>query len=261
MLGPFRGWPGKLGVNTIKGQSHSLAQCRWEITRRCNMITGEPSRPKVGLDRDLEVRLIQTLIKNWWLLALCGVLDAMYSVTNLLMQGPDGSLTLRTFVLKATVVRMGMLALAAGACTIAAGIWSSGKGKSWLLVLNGLARSALGLILLFWTGPLGFPTVALLLVVMAMSIGILELAIALTLRRHVADQWFLGVAGAASVGFALAFFALAFRWITPERPESIFLWLSSYFPFSAICMLGLALRLNRLLPAIHRMAGSALPAG
>ena len=156
--------------------------------------------------------MIQTLIKNWWLLALCGVLDAIYSVTNLLMQGPDGSLTLRQYAVPGTVVFLGKVALAAGACTIAAGIWRSAQGKSWILVLNGLALGALGAIFTFWTGPLALRTIALLLVVMAMSIGIFDWVIARALRRqrYVADEWFLGLAGAASVGFALAFFAFAF---------------------------------------------------
>jgi len=206
--------------------------------------------------------LIQTLIKNWWLLALCGVLDAIFSATNLFMQDPDGSLTFRKYAVPATVVFLGKVALAAGVCTIAAGIWRSAKGKSWLLVLNGLALSALGSIFTFWTGPLAFRTIALLLVVIAMSIGIFELVIARALRRNVADEWFLGLAGAASFGFALAFFAFAFGWIKLEpRPHADFLWFGSYFGFSAICMLGLALRLNSLRAAVHRMASSALPTG
>ncbi len=41
----------------------------------------------------------------------------------------------------------------------------------------------------------------------------------------------------------------------------MFLWLSSYFGFSAICMLALALRLNSLRAAIHRMASSAPATG
>jgi uncharacterized membrane protein HdeD (DUF308 family) len=201
-----------------------------------------------GPYRDPQVRIIQMLIKNWWLLALCGVLDAIYSVMNFFMQRPDGSLTLRTFVQRGTVVHMGMLALAAGACTIAAGIWSSRKGKSWLLVLNGLACSTLGLLFAFWTGRLAFRTVALLIVVMAMSIGIYELAAARTLRRHRADEWLLGAAGVVSVGFALAFFAFVCRSIKlePGSPAQTLLWLGSYFGFSAICMLGLALRLHNL---------------
>ena len=199
--------------------------------------------------------MIQTLIKNWWLLALCGVLDATLALMNLSMQGPDGSLTLRIFLPWSTAMLMCRFALAAGACTIAAGIWSSRKGRSWLLVLNGLAFSAYGLLPILWTGPLSFRLFACLLVVMAMSIGILELVTARTLQRqhHVADGWFLGLAGAASVGFALAFFALGFRWIRLEPGPYWrgFLWLASYFGFSAICMLGLALRLHSLGPSQH----------
>jgi len=91
---------------------------------------------------------------------------------------------------------------------------------------------------------------ALLLVVMAMSGGILALAIARTLRRSVADEWVFGLAGAGSVGFALAFLALANGWIQLERRPfhpSVFLWQCIYFGFSAVCMLVLALRLHRLI--------------
>jgi len=169
---------------------------------------------------------------------------------NFFMRGPDGSLTLRTFVLTDTAMDMCGIALAAGVCTVAAGIWASRNARSWLLVLNGLALSAYGVIpLIFWTRPLSFRLFALLLAVMATSIGVFELATARTLRRHVADKWFPGLAGAASVGFALAFIALGFRWIKLEPgplSHSLFLWFGSYFGFSAICMLGLALRLHSL---------------
>ena len=149
---------------------------------------------------------------------------------------------------RSEIAFLGMLALAAGACTIAAGIWRSAKGRCWLLVLNGLALGALGL---FLVGTFGdrrsFGTVALLIILMAMSVGIFEFVTARTLRRqrHVADGLFLGLAGAASVGFAFGFFALGVRWIRVE-PGSLLdlLWLGSYFGFSAICMLGLALRLH-----------------
>ncbi len=193
--------------------------------------------------------MIQTLTKNWWLLALCGVIDAMLSAMNFLMQGPDGSLTLRTSVrYGGTLVDMGVLALAAGGCTIAAGIWISRAGKSWLLVLNGLALSALGLIFTFWANrPIAFRTIALLIAVMAISIGIYELAAARGLWRHVAGQWLLGAAGVASLGFALVFLALAFRRLNVERsPLTDFLWFGSYYGFSAVCKLGLALRLHSL---------------
>jgi hypothetical protein len=199
-----------------------------------------------------EVHLIQTPIKCRWLLALCGILDVIISVIYWIMYdtGPAGPLTFHEW--NGTAVILSRLALAAGVCTVAAGIWRCAKGKSWLLVLNGLAFSAYGLIPLLWRGPLSFDLFALLLVVMAMTMGILALVIARTLRRYVADEWFFGLAGAGSVGFALAFLALVNRWIQLERRPfhpSVFLWLCFYFGFSAICMLGLALRLHRLGPS------------
>jgi uncharacterized membrane protein HdeD (DUF308 family) len=191
--------------------------------------------------------MIQTLTKNWRLLALCGVLEAIISVIYFIMQDADGPLTFQAR--NGAVLFLGQLALAAGACTIAAGLWRSTKGKCWLLVLNGLALGALGLIFYKLTHyRISFLTVALLI---AMSMGILELVTARTLRRqrHFTDGWFLALAGVASVGFALAFFALGFRWIKIEPgSHSDLLWLGSYFGFSAICMLGLALRLHSLGP-------------
>jgi len=143
---------------------------------------------------------------------------------------------------------LGKIALAAGACTIVVGVWRSAQGKCWLLVLNGLALGALGLLFNGIVGfRISFRTVALLIVLMAMSIGILEFVTARSLWRpyHVADGWFLGLAGVGSLAFALAFFALGFGWIKIE-PGSLsdLLWLGSYFGFDAICTLGLALRLH-----------------
>jgi hypothetical protein len=192
--------------------------------------------------------MLQTLIKNWWLLALCGMLDATLAALNLFMFAWDGSPAWRTFAIRGAWLLMSRIALAAGLCTIAAGIWSFGNRRSWLLVLNGLAFSAYGLIPLVWKGPLSFLFFARLLMVMAISIGIFELLTTRTVRRqHPADGWFLGLAGIGSFGFALAFLALTIGWIQLEsRPlhASLFLWLVSYFGFSAICMLAFALRLN-----------------
>ncbi len=185
--------------------------------------------------------MIQTLSKNWWLLALCGVFDAILSVLYF-DHSTQGVASI------STLVTIGRLSLAAGACTIAAGFWKSGNGRCWPAVLNGLALGALGLV---FNGILGFRislrTIALLIVVTAISMGIVELVTAGTLRRErqVSGEWFLRFAGVASFGFALAFFTLGFRWIeiAPGTHQDIF-WLGSYFAFSAICMLGLAFLLR-----------------
>ena len=184
--------------------------------------------------------MIQPLMRKWWLLVFCGVLYAIISFIFLNQAGHvSGRFTAFAFLSNVT--------LAAGACTVASGILRLREGRSWLLVLNGLACGALGLILSFGTSrPIGFRTIALLIVVMAMSIGIYELAVARALRR-LAAEWLLAAAGAVSIGFALVFLAFILRWIQLEPSPSgqTFYWLGSYFAFSAICVLGLALNPER----------------
>jgi hypothetical protein len=115
--------------------------------------------------------------------------------------------------------------------------------------LNGLALGAIGLLPLFWRGPLSVRVIELLVIVAALTGGILALAIARSSRRHTADEWLFGSAGAGSVLFALAFLALVSRWIQLERTafhSAVFLWFCCYFGFSAVCVLLLGLRLHSL---------------
>jgi uncharacterized membrane protein HdeD (DUF308 family) len=192
--------------------------------------------------------MTQSLVKSWWLLALCGVLDALFAVQIVLMGSRDGSRILHTFIHnEAAILQLGLLALAAGICTIAASVWGSRKDTSWLLVLNGVACSSLGiLVTLGATRRITFPTIALVIVIMAMSIGLYELATARRLRGHRMGEWLLGVAGVVSVGFAVVFLGFVLRWIKLDSSPSAqtFNWLGSYFGFTAICMVGLALRWN-----------------
>lgn len=192
--------------------------------------------------------MIQTLIKNWWLLALRGVLAAVFSVMAFLMRSSAESITLRDFATKGMVVFLGILAVAAGTCTIAAGIWGSTRSKWWLLFLDGLAVMAVGLILIV-SSRITLRMVTHLLVILAVIIGVGELVTARTLRRHVSDEWFLVLAGAASIGFAVAF-----PWFKPEEAGRSLIWLGTYSAFNAICMLGLALRLRSLRASIHKIA-------
>jgi hypothetical protein len=202
--------------------------------------------------------MIQTLIRNWWLLALCGVIEAAYAVVNAVTQNPDSSFVLRQFAGQSTVVLLLRMAVAAGICAVAAGIWRSGKGKSWLLALNGLSLILFGVAgMLLRHRKVSFLPFALLLVVMALSAGVFEFGLARTLTLHAVERWFLAVTGAAWVGFAVAFLAFGLRLVRFGAPDSYVLWMSSYFAFSAVCMLMMGLRLSRIGDAIHRSAGHA----
>lgn len=205
--------------------------------------------------------MMQPLIRSWWLLAICSVLNATLSLILFLVLSPGGPWA-RIFVNTRNMAAwLGILALAMGACTIAAGIWKARKSYSWLLVLNGLARSVLGL-LVRSNRAVTFRTVALLIVVMAASIGLYELVAAQTLHGVRVGKWLLDAAGIVSFGFALAFLGFVLRWLKldPSPSAQTFNWLGSYFGFSAICMLGLALLQFMPKTALHSRTNSAFPA-
>jgi uncharacterized membrane protein HdeD (DUF308 family) len=182
-----------------------------------------------------------TLSKAWWLLALCGILDAMHASINLLMISHP--LTYRIFGSSVWAVwDMGLLALVAGACTIAAGLWSGGKDHSWLLSIHGLALGAFGVIAVspLVKGPLSFRPISVMFTVMAASIGVFALANAQSQRRGSRGRWFLIGAGAASISFACSFIAVGF--FLRLGPQMFFTWMSSYFVLCAVFMLSLAFR-------------------
>jgi hypothetical protein len=193
--------------------------------------------------------VVQMLRKNWWLLALCGVFDAIVSVIYFSHAGSG-------FHRQSSARLLGEFTLAGGVCMIAASAWNFTKGKSWLLALRGLACSALGAIFAFWKGPLRFQTIALLVVVMAVSIAVYEFSTARVLWPHyfasaqapghalrgfLKSEWLPIAAGVIGVGFALAFLGFVFHWIRlePASPGQTLRWLGSFFGFCAICMLAL----------------------
>jgi uncharacterized membrane protein HdeD (DUF308 family) len=206
----------------------------------------------------------QALIRTSWLLALCGVLYAIFSFVILFWLSPNGSPLLRSFATpRGMVPLLGIVALAAGACTITAAIWNASQARSWFLLLNGLTCIALGLLLnLGANRPVAFRTIALLIALMAASIAVHELVIARALRGLPVGEWLLAGAGVVSVGFAGVFSGFALGWIRLEPSPSgeTFYWLGSYFAFSALCMLGLALRQLRPPAPTYNISDSALPA-
>jgi uncharacterized membrane protein HdeD (DUF308 family) len=208
---------------------------------------------------------MQSLIRNRWLLAWCGLLEAAISAVYLVLWDAPSPLTFHAW--KGTVALLGILALVAGASTVAAGVRKSTSDVSWPLVLNGLALAALGVLYYgFVRTPISFLTIALLIVLMALSAAILDFGTARALRRQSrrsGGPWFWVFAAVASIAFAGAFCALGFHWIAIEPgSRRDLLWLGSYFAFSAISLLMLALyaaATNRsdLVPQIGQTAGGS----
>ena len=140
------------------------------------------------------------------------------------------------------VVVLGWLTMAAGVCTLATAIWSTAIRQRWLLLLNGVAGCGLGLILSFATR-VSFRTIALMVTVMAVSLGA-QMLMSITKASWSRNrEWLSAGAGSAAIAFGLVFLAFVFHWIRldPTSPAESFLWLGSFFGWSAVCSLDVSL--------------------
>jgi len=206
-------------------------------------------RERLAVSRSLEIP-----IKGWWLLALCGIIDAICAGIHLLIAG---SMTLSTNTL---VWDMCMLAVVAGACAITAGLWNSGKGNSWLLSLHGLALGAFGVIGVspLVRRPLGFRPISVLFILMAVSLGAFALGTVQTPQNGALHRWLLSISGAALLGFACSFLAAGAGWVRLTAPSFYWFWMSSYFGFIALCMFSVAVLVHR--PGHSQAASPAVQA-
>lgn len=142
-----------------------------------------------------------SLLGSWWLLALRGVLAIVFGVLAAMWPGST------LFVL---VAIFAAYALASGA------VWIFGAVKNraaddhwWLLLLAGLAGLAAGAITMLQPG-----TTLLVLVLLmganALVAGVLEIAMAIRLRRQIRGEFLLALGGAVSIVFGVIVFMFPF---------------------------------------------------
>jgi len=191
--------------------------------------------------------MIRVLIKNWWLLALRAAFALLFAVLAFSLRGAADSFLLGAFAMANLVVIFGLLAFVAGLCTMAAGVWDAEPDKWWLFFVDGLGLCAAG-ILTIMAKNLTLTALTHIIAGWAVAMGILEMAIAVKVRRHIRAEWLLLMAGSASIGFGLGFI---FTWSGDVR--SALAWLGAYAAFSAFCMAGLALRLRSLRASVHHL--------
>jgi len=119
-------------------------------------------------------------IRAWWLLAACA-LEAVAAVLYFRSAGDQG------FHLRNTVVLLGRLVLATGACAIAAAVRTA--PRNWFLALNGMGFGFLGLVLNGVFGfRIGFRAIAFLILITALSMAAVEWRAGLRLR-HEQHDW------------------------------------------------------------------------
>jgi uncharacterized membrane protein HdeD (DUF308 family) len=132
------------------------------------------------------------LSRNWWVLALRGVLAILFGIGAFVWPG---------LTLAALILVFGAYVFVDGIFAVVAGIGMRRQmGLWWLIVLEGAAGIILGV--LTFQSP---DTTALILLffIAAWSIvsGIFEIATALRLRKLIANEWLLFLSGVVSIIF------------------------------------------------------------
>jgi len=136
---------------------------------------------------------MQSLVRNWWMMAIRGALAIGFGVAVL---------TWQNLTLSHVVALFGVYALLDGIWTVAAALRVAGSAfQAWPLLAEGVASIALGALALAW--PVVPRELVYLLAGWGVATGVMELAAAGAIPRSRPAAWLLATAGVSSLFLAL----------------------------------------------------------
>src|SRR5918999_1005610 len=174
---------------------------------------------------------LDSLTRNWWAIVLRGIAGILFGVITFFAPGIS---------LAALVLLFGAYAFADGVLAIVTAVRRRGTGRGGLLLLEGLAGIAAGIVTLLWPG---ITAIALLYVIAAWALvtGAFEIAAAIRLRKVITGEWLLALSGVLSI-------ALGVLLVLAPGPGALALviWIGAYaFVFGAL-LVALGFRLRAL---------------
>jgi len=187
----------------------------------------------------IETRLSSIIARSWWLLLLRGLAAIAFGILTWFQPGIS---------LAALVLLFGAYAMADGIL----GVWTAITERNrhedwWVLLLWGLVGIGVGV--MTFIAP-GVTTFALLfyIAIWAIATGVLEIVVAIRLRKVITGEWLLILAGLASVVFGVLLMA------RPGAGALAVLWLiASYAIVFGVLILVLAFNVrsfvNKLTPS------------
>jgi uncharacterized membrane protein HdeD (DUF308 family) len=188
------------------------------------------------------------LARNWWVVALRGVLAILFGLVAFLWP----------FIwLTAVVYIFAAYALVGGAFALAAVLMGGGRpGRWWVLLLEGLAGIAFGVVTFAWPwAPVIEVTVlAYFIGYWLMMTGILQVIAAVRLHGHARGAWLFALGGILSVllGAGYVFFPGAGLWV-------LAIWTGAYSVAFGALLLALAFQLRGMGRYASNREGLAVP--
>jgi uncharacterized membrane protein HdeD (DUF308 family) len=135
--------------------------------------------------------MFNTLVRNWWAIALRGLLAILFGIMALMWPG---------VTLASLILIFGAFALVEGVFQVAWALFARQGAFPWGALLGGLAGIAVGI--LAFTRP-GISALVLLFFIAWWSIlkGIFEIVTAIHLRKVIDNEWLLALSGVIGVLF------------------------------------------------------------
>ena len=137
--------------------------------------------------------LLERLTSNWWAVALRGVFAVIFGVLAIAWPG----VTLGMFVML-----FGVFALADGIFALAAA-FSGGSGRPWWALILKAIVSVLAAAVAFLMPGITALTLLYIIAFWAIVIGLMEIMVALRLRKEIQGEMFLVLSGAISILFGI----------------------------------------------------------
>ena len=171
------------------------------------------------------------LARNWWALALRGLVAVLFGLLAFVWPG----LTVAMLVLL-----FGAYVLVDGVFAIAAAVKApAGYDRWWVLLLEGIVGVIIGVLTFVWPA---MTALVLLYFIAAWAIitGVLEITAAIRLRKSIGNEWLLVLSGVLSILFGLALMLM------PGAGALAVVWLiGSYAVIFGVLLVALSFRLRR----------------
>jgi len=171
-----------------------------------------------------------SLARNWWAVLLRGIAGVLFGIITFVAPG----ISLATLVLV-----YGAYALVDGVFAVVSAVRRHGStDRWWVMLIEGIAGIAAGLVTFFWPG---ITALALLYLIAVWSLltGVMEVIAAVRLRKIIAGEWLLALSGVLSIGFGvlLALFPA-------PGALAVLLWIGAYAIVFGCLLVALGLRLR-----------------
>lgn len=185
-----------------------------------------------------------TLTRNWWAVLLRGVMAVLFGILTLVW--PQITLGVLVFL-------FGLYAALDGVFALVAAVRAAERHQRWgVLVLEGVIGILAALAALFYPGGTAI-TLLYIIAFWAIVTGIMEIIGAVILRRFIANEWFLILAGALSVLFGIVLI------VNPGVGAlSVVTIIGAYALIFGISLIALALRLRSGTPTGRTMTPSGV---